>query len=151
MKKILETLRAKWAEFLLEILVIVVGILVAFILDSWNQKIAMKRQLTDSMVKLLEDLKKDSLLLNVQFEVFHNFANNGELIKELLTNQNSYEDINTNQINKIQDRVDQLANFPEFQINNYRELIEGNYRILYRILSDHVDILRIHHSSREIK
>ena len=63
-----------------------------------------------------------------------------------------------NQIQKIQDRVDQLANFPEsgrivpeFQINHYRELIEGNYRILYRLFPDRVDILRIHHTSRKIR
>ena len=62
------------------------------------------------------------------------------------------------QINKIQDRVDQLINFPEsgrivpeYGINNYRELIEGNYRIPYRLFPDHVDILRIHHSSRKIR
>ncbi len=39
---------------------------------------------------------------------------------------------------------------PELEINEIRELIEGNYRIVYRILNkDLVEILTIHHSARE--
>ena len=41
---------------------------------------------------------------------------------------------------------------PEFNIKTIRELISGNYRIIYRINSDNqVDILRIYHSARLLK
>jgi len=60
-------------------------------------------------------------------------------------------------INKIISRVDQLETFPksgrvvpEFNSDVIRELIEGNYRIVYKINSDHIGIVRIHHSSREL-
>ena len=61
-------------------------------------------------------------------------------------------------IDKIIKKVDVLENYPnlgrvvpEFQNPHLRELIEGNYRIVYRILKDQVQILRVHHSSKEIK
>lgn len=148
MKKILETLSAKWAEFLLEIVVIVVGILVAFALDSWNQKIATKRQLTDSMAKLLEDLKKDSLLLNRQFEVFQNFANNAESINELLTSRNSYEDINIikeyqigqRNLDFIPDTYISMINTGLFyEIRNQK--LQNRVTEYYRKLNDDVEIL----------
>ena len=41
---------------------------------------------------------------------------------------------------------------PEFNEKSIRELIEGNYRIIYRIKSNiQVDILRVYHSSRLLK
>lgn len=59
---------------------------------------------------------------------------------------------------KIVKRVDQLSEFPESgrivpEKNNpeIRELIEGNFRIFYRLKKNTIVILRIHNSSRKIK
>ncbi len=41
---------------------------------------------------------------------------------------------------------------PEFNDKSIRELIEGNYRIIYKIIDEmHVDILRVFHSARLLK
>ena len=61
-------------------------------------------------------------------------------------------------IEKIIARVQQIESFPEsgkivpeFGQKSIRELIEGNYRIVYKIHSDHVGIVRIHHAARLLK
>lgn len=39
----------------------------------------------------------------------------------------------------------------EINLENIRELIEGRYRIIYKIVEDNqIDILTIHHSSRDL-
>jgi toxin ParE1/3/4 len=62
-------------------------------------------------------------------------------------------------VNKIYQRVQVLIENPslgrivsEFNEKFIRELIEGNYRIIYRIKSEQqIDILRVYHSSRLLK
>lgn len=64
----------------------------------------------------------------------------------------------TRLIEKIIGRVQQLEIFPEsgkivpeFGKKSIKELIEGNYRIIYKIHSEHIGIARIHHSARLLK
>ena len=59
---------------------------------------------------------------------------------------------------KLISRVDQLELNPKSgrivpEINNeeIRELIEGNYRLVYRCIGEAVTILRIHHSARQLR
>jgi addiction module RelE/StbE family toxin len=62
-------------------------------------------------------------------------------------------------IDKLVDRVDILIDntnigriVPEFENELIRELIEGNYRIIYKINSiTEIAVLRIHHSARLLK
>ena len=60
MKKILDTFRRKWAEYLLEIMVIMIGILGAFSLNTWNENLKLQREemimLTSFRESLLDDL-----------------------------------------------------------------------------------------------
>ncbi len=62
-------------------------------------------------------------------------------------------------IDRIIERVDALEKHPrmgrvvpEFSVEDIRELIEGNYRIIYRIeTDDKIGIVRVHHSARLLK
>jgi len=61
--------------------------------------------------------------------------------------------------NKIYQRAQHVAQnpyvgriVPEYNEKSIREVIEGNYRIIYRVKNAHqVDILRVYHSSRLLK
>jgi len=61
-------------------------------------------------------------------------------------------------VEKLILRVDQLETnpksgriVPEFNIETLRELVEGNYRIIYKLNADFIGIVRVHHSSRQLK
>ena len=61
-------------------------------------------------------------------------------------------------VEKLISRIDQLEEYPqsgrivpEFQNDSIRELIDGNYRIIYKINPDSIGISRVHHSSRQLK
>lgn len=62
-------------------------------------------------------------------------------------------------IDRIIERVDVLETHPrigrvvpEFNLDNIRELVEGSYRIIYRIeAEDRIGIARIHHSARLLR
>ena len=56
------------------------------------------------------------------------------------------------------DATDRLADFPESgrivpEMNdpNFREIILGNYRLIYRLQSGDVQIVTVHHGARELK
>nr|WP_017851480.1 type II toxin-antitoxin system RelE/ParE family toxin [Leptospira interrogans] len=61
-----------------------------------------------------------------------------------------------NVINRIIETVENIPSFPlmgrvvpEFNIENLRERISGNYRIVYRVNKFHnIEIVTIHHSAR---
>lgn len=63
MKKILETLKQKWAEYLLEILVITIGILGAFMLNAWNTNRTEIENLKNNLQYVIEDLGSDKYQL----------------------------------------------------------------------------------------
>ncbi len=63
------------------------------------------------------------------------------------------------QVEKFFKRTEALAQFtqqgrvvPEFNMKSVRELIEGNYRIIYKIVNKNlIHILTVHHSRKMLK
>jgi hypothetical protein len=60
MRKLLSTFVQKWPEYLLEILVITIGILGAFTLNNWNEKSKEKQKEKDYIIRFIQDLKRDT-------------------------------------------------------------------------------------------
>ncbi len=50
----------------------------------------------------------------------------------------------------LQDQPKLGRKVPEVGSENFRELIRGNYRIIYKLSADSIHILTIHHSSRDL-
>lgn len=60
-------------------------------------------------------------------------------------------------VRRLLERVRQLADFPEsgrvvpeFQTAQVRELIEGRYRIWYRVSEDRIEVLAVIHGARQV-
>lgn len=56
MKRILQTIKSKWPEYLLEIIVIIIGILGAYSLNSWKEEIIFRENLELSNLRIQEIL-----------------------------------------------------------------------------------------------
>lgn len=79
-----------------------------------------------------------------------------EIFDYISEDSDRYAIITTNKIyQRVQILIENIALgriVPEINDKFIRELIEGNYRIIYRIISDfQIDILRVYHSARLLK
>ncbi len=61
MKRILTILKEKWPEYILEILVITIGILGAFFLNNWNEKRLLNSRFEYSLEQIATLLKSKEL------------------------------------------------------------------------------------------
>jgi len=92
MKKILETLKIKWAEYLLEILVITLGILLAFGLNSWNEWKKERKKEREILIDMAENLETNIKALEDDIEYLHLLNKSSEIIISSIYNSQPYSD-----------------------------------------------------------
>ena len=137
MKKILEHLKSDWYKHVLEILVVVIGIMVAFSLNNWNESKKENKQEREYYGDLLEELRTD--LLEIQGNSRYNqyYMKRYELAREIILNDPGMQRADTLGLIAIE-----LRSFSDFKKNNsvYELLlgsgkldIIGNKKILYRL------------------
>lgn len=92
MKTILETLNRKWAEYLLEIIVIMIGILGAFMLNTWNENRKMKVKEIAILLELRKDLVQTIDDISVNILALTQSIRSNKIIKHHIENKLSYHD-----------------------------------------------------------
>ena len=83
MKKITELIKEKWGEYVIEIIVITLGIFGAFILNNWNESRKQNErfkifteQLYNTVDKDIEYYNSQELFYSQQYEFIDNILNN---------------------------------------------------------------------------
>jgi Family of unknown function (DUF6090) len=92
MKKILETLNRKWAEYLLEILVIVVGILGAFALNNWNENRKSNQIEAILLTELHKSVKEEIYGLNRAINQNRTYISSAEIVLNTIENKQIFSD-----------------------------------------------------------
>ena len=64
MRALINTLEEKWTEYLIETIVIILGILGAFALNNWHQSTLDRQEEVSYLIKLHSDLNQDLILLD---------------------------------------------------------------------------------------
>ena len=88
MKKIYDILKAKWAEYLIEMIVIIAGILVAYGLNSWKDGKTRSERSEEYLNAFLGDLADDTTSFNAAIQrIESNFQSYDQVLTKEIFNQ----------------------------------------------------------------
>jgi hypothetical protein len=91
MKRILQTLSQKWPEYLLEILVLIIGIYGAFALDNWNDERKESRETSKFLLALKYELELDTTAVHERLAGYRQINQRMVRIKNILDNNQSLD------------------------------------------------------------
>ena len=83
MKKIIETIKQKWVEYLLELIVIIVGILGAYALNSWNEQLKNRHLETDYLNEINEEFIKNKEQLDFVLAIRRDICDACDKVKSM--------------------------------------------------------------------
>lgn len=144
MKKIIEQLKTEWYKYVLEILVITVGILGAFALNSWNENRKSRNTEQLAVKRLIEDLESDLFRYEFLEESYTERIARCDSGLYLLENQQTNEDrINVVNIHFINfflleantttyDEIINTGRFYAFENRELRIAINSYYRDVFK-------------------
>jgi len=135
MIKILETLKRKWSEYLLEIIVIMIGILGAYALNNWNEWRKDRAREISTLENLAENLELNINRIDIRLELLQRDHRSGQIIFAILKSKN--------------DKIDSIGfHFHQALMNNVRlVLTQAGYEALKNI---GFDIIRNKSLKKEI-
>lgn len=129
MKRIRTILKEKWPEYILEILVITLGILGAYALNNWNELSKAKAQEKDYIVRLIEDLNKDIANVNLEKTNAQKRLDEAKNIYEIITTDQPQIEDTSRFIVAIQ--MIGRTNRPRIHSDTFEDLIStGNVNII---------------------
>jgi hypothetical protein len=167
MKKIIETVKQKWAEYLLEIFVIVIGIMAAFFLNNWNEIRVSKKIEKEVLGKLFQDIESDKMELEKTDSLYQldiqkltndrNLIWNNSHTKEEALLLNGYEGFVNRDVNPRRTTYDEMINSGKLyylsnqglvnEIIEYYELIENH---IYQERQDRIEFRALFYSSEAL-
>ena len=129
MKRILSILKEKWPEYILEILVITIGILGAYALNSWNEQNKAKTLEKEYVFRLIEDLAKDTSIFNNELRNTQIRFEESRLLYEIVTAEKPIIRDTANFLLSIQ--TIGRTNKPVIHMDTFEDLIStGNASII---------------------
>lgn len=161
MKQIIETIKRKWSEYLLEVIVIIVGIIGAFMVDSWHDNRQLIKIEKEKYSKMITDLAQDSTIIqrylyeatdhqNLHYQIYHEIKGDSLKNEDLIYDYIIFEIIESSHfVDNHKGQLDEIRNTEVLNYTNsyllahdrMHEAIEG-YNAL---LDEHLIPLLMHH------
>lgn len=129
MKKVLDTIKRKWPEYILEVLVITIGVLGAFTLNNWNENSKDRKIEREYLENLKTELNANKVIALSQIEFSKFQEANAHLILTVMFNDTTSHDLES--ILVAIEHVGWNQSLSYFQQNTWQELFStGNMNLI---------------------